>query len=226
MTTRLVVFDKDGTLIAWEVWDAVIGQVLNEVVAPALRPAAAEAISYDLAARRVLAGSPVIAASNAEVIDLVFPFADTGDRSGFHELVERRFAELAYDHVAPRDGATELLGRLSEAGIARALCTNDSEAAARSQVAKLGWADLLPTVFGHDSGHGAKPGGGMLVAALAAHGCAPNEALMVGDSDADVLAASTAGVRSVYLGDDPAIARRADMTIDRLANLADVVVTA
>lgn len=220
MTVRLIVFDKDGTLIAWNVWDGVIGAVLDEFVPTARRERAAAALGYDVARREVRPGSPVIGGSNGEVIDLLYPYATDTDRPAFHAAVEARFADLAIDDVAERPGATDLLRVAADAGVATALCTNDSTAAARAQVARLGWADLIPLVYGYDAGHGAKPTPGMLLAALSATACAAADAVMVGDSGADMVAAERAGVRSVYVGTDPAWQDAADLAVAGLPEVS------
>ncbi len=222
MSVRLLAFDKDGTLVAWSVWDSVIGTVLDEFVDAGRRAEAADALAYDLDRREALPGSPVFAGSNDEVIDLLFPFARGRDPLGFHRAVEERFAELAARNVAERPGATALLERARSAGVVVALCTNDSERAARAQIAVLGWTDLIPLVYGYDSGHGAKPGPGMLLAALATAECRASDALMVGDSGADMIAASAAGIRSVYVGVDPAWADAADIAVDGLPDVVDL----
>ena len=57
-------------------------------------------------------------------------------------------------------------------------------------------------VLGYDSGHGAKPEPGMVIEACRRMDVAPGDAMMVGDSMADIVAGSAAGTTTVYIGPD------------------------
>jgi len=74
-----------------------------------------------------------------------------------------------------------------------AVVTNDNEALARSQLTRLGWAEYFGSIIGFDSGYGGKPGGGGIRAAIDAAGVRPEQAIMVGDSEGDMLAGQAAG---------------------------------
>ena len=67
----------------------------------------------------------------------------------------------------------------------------------------LGWQQADPPlfagVFGCDSGHGAKPQPGMLLAAAAATGVEPSRCAMVGDAAGDLTAARSAGFAAAIL---------------------------
>ena len=76
--------------------------------------------------------------------------------------------------------------------------------------------DRFAFVAGYDSGHGAKPGPGMLEAFCRETGLAPGACAMVGDSGHDLASARAAGMVRVAVLTGPASA--AD-----LAPFADVV---
>ena len=107
---------------------------------------------------------------------------------------------------------TALRGR----GLRLGLATNDAEAPARAHLAAHGVAHLFDSISGFDSGHGAKPGPGMLLAFAAHCGLAPARVVMVGDSRHDLMAGRAAGMRTVAVLTGIAGA-------DQLAPLADAV---
>ena len=90
-----------------------------------------------------------------------------------------------------------LLGRLAGASLKLAVVTNDGVAVAEAHLSAAGVRAHFGAVLGYDSGHGGKPGPGMLLAALDILGSRPASALMVGDSLADLKAARAAGCRSL-----------------------------
>ena len=96
------------------------------------------------------------------------------------------------------------------------LVTNDSEAPARAHLANAGVLELFEFVAGYDSGFGAKPAPGQLLAFADRVGVAPDAVAMVGDSAHDLLAARAAGM--VAVGVLTGVAGEAE-----LSGLADVV---
>ncbi|WP_405999984.1 HAD family hydrolase [Streptomyces sp. NBC_00829] len=113
--------------------------------------------------------------------------------------MERHLAaqeELATLTAAPTEGADRLIGRLSAAGFRLAVTTNNCAEAARSYLDRTGLA-----VFFGEHIHGRepdpllmKPDPDCLRRALRSTGSTEAEALMIGDSPADCLAAHTLGV--------------------------------
>ncbi|MBC7158321.1 MAG: HAD family hydrolase, partial [Rhodobacteraceae bacterium] len=109
-----------------------------------------------------------------------------------------------------------LMRRLAERGLALGLATNDAEGAAHAHLEAVGIAAHMAFVAGYDSGFGAKPRPGMLLAFADRVGLAPARIAMVGDSRHDLLAGRAAGMRTVAVLTGPARA-------EELAPLADVV---
>ena len=206
MTARGILFDKDGTLFDFEAtYGPACASVVRELAAGAEETAAgmAAAVGFDLVARRFLPDSIVIAGCAADMF----------------ELHTRETASLL-------DGIPATLQRLADAGLQLGLATNDAEVNARAHVEAAGLGSLLRFVAGYDSGHGAKPGPGM-VQAFARHcGCLTGELVMVGDSVRDMAAARAAGAVAVAVTTGPASREElfpyADAVIDRLEELASL----
>ncbi len=199
-----VVFDKDGTLIdVHRTWGPAMARALAELVDdPADRRRAAAAIGVDLVAGTLTTDSPVIAESNGEIaariaIALDRPLADTVSQ----------LEGLATLHVGaavqPLAGVTEMLSALRGAGLWIGLATNDGGESASKQLTTLGWRQHFDSVIGYDTGFGAKPDPGMLLASATRAGCSIDRLVMVGDTATDVRAANSAGCRVVVVGSLP-----------------------
>ena len=213
-----VLFDKDGTLVDFHAtWDRAFGVTLEQLAPDrAALELAASAVGYDLDSREVDPGSPLIAESNAAIMELLGPFVDV---TRFESILSTQ-AEAS---VTPATGALELLELLVDAGTPAGVVTNDSEAVTHGQLARLGWERLFAVVIGYDSGHGAKPDPGPVLAALSALDATPSSAVLVGDSNHDLEAARRARVTTVYVGDDGDIGASADISVADLSELASLI---
>jgi phosphoglycolate phosphatase len=215
-----VLFDKDGTLFdfhaTWGAWTAGLVAVLAEGDgARAARLAAA--LGYDLTLQRFDPESPVIAGTPQEVAALLTPhLPGAGDGGGNGALVARMNALAAAAPLVPAVPLGPLLADLRGRGLRLGLATNDAEAPARSHLAAAGIAEAFDFVAGFDSGFGAKPAPGMLLAFAANQGLAPDRVVMVGDSRHDLAAGRAAGM--VTVGVLTGLATAAD-----LAPLADAI---
>ncbi|MEM7139717.1 MAG: HAD-IA family hydrolase [Actinomycetota bacterium] len=220
---RGVVFDKDGTLLDFHAtWDAALGAVLADFAAgdAALLAVLDRELGFDRARVHIDDDSPFVADSSQAFADklAVLIGRPAGDVDLLREIDERIDAN-APARATPEAGADELLRALAERNVPMAVATNDNAARARPQLAALGWGAHLGLVFGADSGHGEKPGPGMVVAAAAAMGLDPTEVVMVGDSSTDIGAGNAAGaVTALYGGREDLIAD-ANIVLDALTDL-------
>jgi phosphoglycolate phosphatase len=184
--TPLAIFDLDGTLVD-------------------------SAPDLHAALDRLMAARGLAPFGRAEVIGMV------GD--GARALVERALAargqgfdQAALDaflddytaHAAvetrPFAGIEAALDALAESGWRLAVCTNKPEAAARELLGALGLMPRFAALSGGDSVPARKPDPGHVRAVMAAAGCAPDRAVMVGDHRNDVAAALGAGIPCVFVG--------------------------
>ena len=180
----LLVFDLDGTL-AETAGDLV--RALNAVVEPeGLRPT-----SLAEARHMVGAGAKALIRRAYAAQDRALSDAD----------LERLFqAFLAYyeAHICEEStlfpGVIAALDRLEAKGFAFAVCTNKIEHPARKLLAALGIADRFRAICGQDTFAIAKPDPRILTMTNARAGGAVEDAIMVGDSGADIAAAKAAGI--------------------------------
>lgn len=211
-----ILFDKDGTLFdfhaSWGEWAA---RQLDELACGdrALVERMARALDFDPDARRFGRGSPVIAGTPETVVETLAPHVPEHPREALHA---RLVAGASEARMVPAVPLAPLLARLRRHGLRLGVATNDAEAPARAHLEAAGAREYFDFVAGFDSGHGAKPAPGVLLAFARAAGLAPGAVLMVGDSRHDMLAGRAAGMRTAGVLTGPA-------TRDDLAPVADVV---
>lgn len=191
-----IVFDKDGTLFdfrkSWGSWALKLlsGLASDDVHLRQM----AEAIGFDPVTCDFAPHSPVIAATAPEIAAELLPFLP---QYSLQQLTLRlnALAETAVmQEAVPLDAA---LRALKVRGLKLGLATNDYEAPARAHLAAHGVAAHFDFIAGCDSGHGAKPAPGMLLAFARQLRLSPDRVVMVGDSRHDLAAGRAAGMRTV-----------------------------
>ncbi len=182
---RAVLFDLDGTLI-----DSApdLLAAANKLMAEEGRRA------LDLAELTLMVGDGV-----PKLVERAF--AATGEVPGEAALVDmyKRYMGFYEGHESDLSrlypGAKEALTRMQADGLVMAVCTNKPHTAALGLLADMGLERYFAVVIGGDSIPGViKPDPRVLLAALDGLGATPDEAVMVGDNQNDVLAARGAGV--------------------------------
>jgi len=211
-----ILFDKDGTLFefgtTWESWACACllrasGQDRDRA------QKVGRAIGFDLANQRFESDSIVIAGTPGEVADAL-----TGH---FPEMTRDALIDLLNEEAenTPQAQAVPLLPFLDDLrgrGLKLGVATNDAEAPALAHLGSAGVLDRFDFVAGYDSGHGAKPAPGQLLAFSNHIGIAPERVAMVGDSSHDLVAGRAAGM--ITIGVLTGMALSAD-----LAPFADLV---
>ncbi|RMF33238.1 MAG: HAD family hydrolase [Alphaproteobacteria bacterium] len=192
-----VLFDKDGTLHGFqESWGAPYLALLQDL-AQGDRGRLAEMARvtlFDAEAGRFHPGSPLIAGTFDEAVDLLAPHLPGRSR---RETVERLESWALSIRPRPVTDLAALFARLRRGGLAVGVATNDAESAARSHLAAELAAGLIDFICGSDSGFGAKPAPGMVEAFGHATGLGGRQLAVVGDSLHDLTAGRAAGAVTV-----------------------------
>ncbi len=213
---RGLVFDKDGTLFDFQAsWGAWCAGFIGDLAGgdPATTRALARALEYDLDTRLFRRSSPVIAGTSEVIVAAIHAVLPGLDGAWLRHHVLVSSAE------APQVPATPLgplFDVLDAADLVLGLATNDGEAPARAHLDRAGVLERFAYIAGYDSGHGAKPGPGMLHAFCDATGLPAAACAMIGDSTHDLASGRAAGMVTVAVLTGPAVA-------EDLAPLADVV---
>jgi phosphoglycolate phosphatase len=206
-----VVFDLDGTLV-----DTApdLTNALNDVlVRRGHEPVSAEMIrsAVGMGARIMIETALARSRRSDDIEPMLAEFLQHYDTN---IAVESR----------PFPGALAALETLKGRGARLAVCTNKREFLARKLLAALGLDHYFEAIAGRDSFAVAKPHPGHLTETIALAGGDPSRAIMVGDSEVDVLAAKAACVPVVMVrfGYAPAPLDdvRPDAVIDHFDELA------
>lgn len=152
------------------------------------------------------------------------------DGPGIDALVPRFmevYSACATDNTHLRPLAHEALEHFHQAGVVQGLCTNKPISVTRQIVAALGMEAYFGSVIGGDSTGHRKPHPLPLQTCLAELGVSPSDALMIGDSGADVGAAKSAGVTIFVVPDGytsaPAESLGADHVLTHLGEAIEAV---
>lgn len=221
-----VLFDKDGVLVDFDAtWNPAAAQVMKTLSNgdAALIEALAAAIDYDFGAQSFLPSSVFIAGTSSDLVAAWSPLLPEMPKPTLARRARELFTQEGAASVTAYDDVETALIALGMARIALGIATNDDEISARTQMRKLRLDGRFSFVAGADSGHGAKPEPGMLLAFADHIGAAPAQVMMVGDSTHDLHAARAAGMIAVAVGTGPALLDdlrpHADHAITRLGEL-------
>jgi phosphoglycolate phosphatase len=229
---RAVLFDKDGTLIDFRAtwlpaYEAIVGRLVDADEQAADRLLAAG--GYDRATGRIDPSSVLAAGTNVEIAALWAGLIGHDDVAALATRVNREFMQHAETSMVPVTDLPALFRGLRQKGLRLGVATNDSEAALRAQILRLQIGELLDFFCGYDSGHGAKPGPGMVEAFARALALPAAAIAVVGDSlhDLDMARAAGAGLTiGVLTGASPreTLAPHADHVIASIAEIESILV--
>ena len=138
--------------------------------------------------------------------------------------IDRLLCDATTRHLAAIGDPRAVLTMLAARGYRLGMLTNDADITARAHARKLGLDGILEFVAGYDSGFGAKPDPGPVLAFARAVGVPASEIAVVGDSVLDLAAARAAGAIAIGVLTGPApsavLAPLADAVLASAAELA------
>jgi HAD superfamily hydrolase (TIGR01509 family) len=234
--SRALLLDKDGPIVplepTWSTWAVVVLDRLGQL-APRQDLAAALGVhpgtgSVEPDGLLAVGTVAAVAAALASVVGSARerPIEETGT------LVQRGMAaaDAATSglRLMPTRGMTSLLAACRAEAVPVALVTNDDRANTLRQLEALGLRTHIDVVVCADDGPEPKPSGAMLTAACALLEVAPSDAVMVGDTIVDLLAAADAGTGFALLRErrpgwlpDAAAIIRSPLEIARILGLRE-----
>ncbi len=147
------------------------------------------------------------------------------------ELMQR-FRQIYNEHFldksAPYPGVMELTDELARRGIKQAVITNKNEDISEVMIRQVFGEDKFPIVRGAVNGIGCKPAPETTLQVLSVLNVSTEEALFVGDGEADLDVAKNAGIKSVWVSWGfrkmaELEGRKPDFQIDRPAELLELL---
>ncbi|ETX02650.1 MAG: hypothetical protein ETSY1_02805 [Candidatus Entotheonella factor] len=176
-----VLYDLDGTLIdsARDITAAFLNALGHVASTPLPEPA-------DVARHIGKSHPDMLSALGVDLSDDRF--------EAFRQVYRRYFAQYGTQYTQPFPGVRETLNRFPD--LALGVVTTKAQNQAEMVLQNLDLAQHFRHVQGARPGIPLKPAPDSLLAALAALEGSPAQALMVGDTPADILAGKAAGVRT------------------------------
>ena len=230
MTISAILFDKDGTLIDYHRTWTSINREAALFAAGGETDLADKLLAvggWDAATQRVTADSALAAATASEIAEL---WSKHGSRIAPPQLtrdIDEIFARGMAEAVPVTDLA-RLFAELKGRGLALGIASSDNAISVDTLAKDHGLTAHLDFTAGYDSGHGSKPGPGMLLAFCDAVGCAPSETAVVGDNDHDMTMAEAggAGLRIAVLtgtGTRAKLEPRSDYCIENIEGIPAIL---
>lgn len=204
---RLIVFDKDGVLLDLnQTWMPLIigiaeyleGRAGGSIDRDALLAAVGVEMVPGTDQGRILENSVFAAGTFVAMREIWQEMAPTlkpvfDDLASYRADIQRIREERIRGNTVAKGAVRAELERLRASGYHLAVATNDTTNSARLNLEDMGIEHAFDAVICADSGFGRKPEGGGLLEACRITGCSPLEAVMVGDTATDWLAAQAAG---------------------------------
>jgi phosphoglycolate phosphatase len=217
MTSSLVVFDLDGTLV-----DTApdLAATLNTILAREGLPP----VDYEAARNMVGGGARVMLERGLAASGRNLPVAAVDALT--RDFIEHYAAHIA-DSSEPFPGLEPALDTLAARGYRLAVCTNKLEWLSLRLLDALGLSKRFAAICGADTFGISKPNPEILLRTIARAGAAGGAAVMVGDSHTDIATARAAKIPVVAVDfgytDTPVAALAPDRIISRFTDLPDAV---
>ncbi|MFQ3349091.1 MAG: phosphoglycolate phosphatase [Paracoccaceae bacterium] len=191
-----LLFDKDGTLFDFaQSWGQCMALILGALTEDeGKQNHLGKLVGFDLAQMCFVPNSLFIAGTVAETASVMARHLPNHTEKGIIALI-RSFA--VQSKMVPVVPLVPLMQVFRSLGLKLGVATNDNYDTARSHLSVSGLLPYLDFVAGADSGFGAKPETGMLLAFANEMALEPSHVAMVGDSHHDLLAGRSAGMMTV-----------------------------
>lgn len=205
---KLVIFDKDGTLVDFrETWVGIVRSLIDAMgtyvpMSEALRTRVQEVLGVSVESGEI-DGSGALAMGTSAECDALLTYCLHREGMRWDEAQDlmRRLgdevfrSEVRDRSVRPAKGVIGLLKRLKEKGVHTAIATNDNAKDALTDMFSIGAAPYIDAVVGADTVDNPKPAPDMVKKVCDHFQVDPSSALLIGDTVMDALLGRNSGVR-------------------------------
>lgn len=195
-----IIFDKDGTLIDFDVmwggWVLYLAEQLNHVSGLPVREPLCTAMGYDDANKKVLAHGKLAYAPMFELYQLT---VEVMRSFGLNEKQAEQTVREGWcipDPVMlakPLTDTRELFGKLNQLGVQLAIATTDDRGPTQAMIEAFDVEEYLTAMVCADDGIPAKPAPDMALALCKQMKLHPSKVMVIGDTTADLKMARAAG---------------------------------
>ncbi|WP_372885646.1 HAD family hydrolase [Shimia sp.] len=220
-----LLFDKDGTLFDFgATWNSWAARVIPDFAAgdDALAQRIAHELDFDLRRGEFLPVSAIIAGTNRDAAEALARALPGRNVDELEETLMYAAAEAPLCEAVP---LAPYLDGLAGRGLKLGVMTNDTEYGARAHLDSVGVTARFDLVLGFDSGFGAKPEPGPLLAFCDRFALPPERVAMVGDSTHDLVAGRRAGMQTVAvltgMATEAELAPYADVVFPHIGHIPD-----
>ena len=196
MAIKGILFDKDGTLIAFNnFFGATYLKMLQEHYGYSHADATALLVStgYIPETGGCRGGSPMASETLSQIVRIWWPTLPEEERQKRRQFIAENFDREANESATALLPLAPLFAELTEAGYVLGVATNDIEASARTHMTQIGVLDHFTLLIGADSVMEPKPAGQMIKKFATVMGLHPHEIMMVGDNAHDINEARAGG---------------------------------
>jgi membrane protein len=184
MSITTLLFDIDGTLVDSNdfhvtAWQEVFAQAGHELT------------------RELIHGQ--VGKGGDNLLPTLLPDLSEEEQEALAKAHGERYKGRYMGQVRPFPGARDLLVRSKEAGLTVALATSASAEERDHYLELLDAHDLVDLSTSKDDVESSKPSPDIFAAAVAKAGVRPDQALVIGDTPYDVIAATRAGIGTIAL---------------------------
>lgn len=208
ISTELVIFDKDGTLIDFkETWIGIIDSLISAMgthvpLTPALKDRVQRALGVFVDKGEIDGHGPLAMGTFTECDALLaYCLYQEGIRWDTAQDIIRSLndeifcSDIRKTRIRPAKGVIELLVRLKSKGLPVAVATNDKESEAGSDMESIGAGAYIDLVVGADSVMTPKPAPDMVKKICDYFRIEPGKAILIGDTVMDAMLGRNSGVQ-------------------------------
>ncbi|HIW13346.1 MAG TPA: HAD family hydrolase [Candidatus Salinicoccus stercoripullorum] len=196
--TRVILFDKDGTLLNYQkIWTPYAKRVIQAFAEEFERHDIKDELAYELGLiDGEIAPNSILASGTGEMIQNHFEKYESGAADWMRKHYEASLKDIL-DSMELIEGSGEMLEKLQDDGFENVIVTSDSRESTEYFVKKFNLHPLIKDIVAGDDVPHRKPDIRMLHPFMERHGYDVSDMVMVGDNRSDTMLGYEEGLRTI-----------------------------